>query len=67
MKREQLNENSFENRYYAGPGNHFYKLLYESGLIPRFVDSDEDAKLLDYGIGLVINIILALANVNIFF
>lgn len=22
-------------RYYAGPGNHFYKLLHESGLTPR--------------------------------
>lgn len=39
-------------RYYAGPGNHFYKLLYESGLTPRFVSFEEDYKLLQYGIGL---------------
>lgn len=39
-------------RYYAGPGNHFYKLLHESGLTPRFVSFEEDYKLLQYGIGL---------------
>lgn len=39
-------------RYYAGPGNHFYKLLYESGLTPRFVSFEEDYKLLQYNIGL---------------
>ncbi|XP_015191469.1 PREDICTED: G/T mismatch-specific thymine DNA glycosylase-like [Polistes dominula] len=39
-------------RYYAGPGNHFYKLLYESGLTPRCMNFDEDHKLLQYGIGL---------------
>lgn len=39
-------------RYYAGPGNHFYKLLHESGLTPRLFKHDEDSKLLEYGIGL---------------
>ncbi|XP_043495823.1 G/T mismatch-specific thymine DNA glycosylase-like [Polistes fuscatus] len=39
-------------KYYAGPGNHFYKLLYESGLTPKFMSFDEDHKLLQYGIGL---------------
>lgn len=39
-------------RYYAGPGNHFYKLLHESGLTPRLVSFEEDYKLLQYGIGL---------------
>lgn len=39
-------------RYYAGPGNHFYKLLHESGLTPRFLSFEEDYKLLQYGIGL---------------
>ncbi|XP_011633723.1 uncharacterized protein LOC105424915, partial [Pogonomyrmex barbatus] len=39
-------------RYYAGPGNHFYKLLHESGLTPRFVSFEEDYKLLQYSIGL---------------
>jgi len=39
-------------RYYAGPGNHFYKLLHESGLTPKFVSFEEDYKLLQYSIGL---------------
>nr|XP_012147705.1 PREDICTED: G/T mismatch-specific thymine DNA glycosylase-like [Megachile rotundata] len=39
-------------RYYAGPGNHFYKLLYESKLTPRCLTYEEDYKLLEYGIGL---------------
>ncbi|XP_043274637.1 G/T mismatch-specific thymine DNA glycosylase-like [Venturia canescens] len=39
-------------RYYAGPGNHFYKLLHASGLVPRFVSFEEDRKLLSYKIGL---------------
>lgn len=39
-------------RYYAGPGNHFYKLLHVSGLVPRFVTFEEDHKLMQYGIGL---------------
>ncbi|KAL0112528.1 hypothetical protein PUN28_012090 [Cardiocondyla obscurior] len=39
-------------RYYAGPGNHFYRLLYESGLTPKFVNFEEDYKLLQYSIGL---------------
>ncbi|KAF7395594.1 hypothetical protein HZH68_009644 [Vespula germanica] len=39
-------------KYYAGPGNHFYKLLYESGLTPKCLSFEEDHKLLQYGIGL---------------
>lgn len=39
-------------RYYAGPGNHFYKLLSESGLVPNSMTFDEDFKLLKYKIGL---------------
>lgn len=39
-------------RYYAGPGNHFYKLLHESGLTPRCFNYEEDYKLPQYGIGL---------------
>ncbi|KYM93881.1 G/T mismatch-specific thymine DNA glycosylase [Cyphomyrmex costatus] len=39
-------------RYYAGPGNHFYKLLHESGLTPRLISFEEDYKLLQYSIGL---------------
>nr|XP_034171028.1 G/T mismatch-specific thymine DNA glycosylase-like [Osmia lignaria] len=43
---------AYRGRYYAGPGNHFYKLLYESGLTPRCLTYEEDYKLLRYGIGL---------------
>lgn len=39
-------------RYYAGAGNHFYKLLHESGLTPRLLTYEEDHKLPRYGIGL---------------
>lgn len=39
-------------KYYAGPGNHFYKLLYGSGLTPKCITFEEDYKLLQYGIGL---------------
>ncbi|XP_076245963.1 uncharacterized protein LOC143186274 [Calliopsis andreniformis] len=43
---------AYRGRYYAGPGNHFYKLLYESGLTPRCLTYEEDYKLPQYGIGL---------------
>lgn len=39
-------------RYYAGPGNHFYKLLHAAELVPRFVSFEEDKNLLEYNIGL---------------
>jgi mismatch-specific thymine-DNA glycosylase len=39
-------------RYYAGPGNHFYKLLYESKLIPEAITYEEDQRLLEHKIGL---------------
>ena len=38
--------------YYAGPGNRFWRTLYEVGLTPIELRPDEYAKLLDYGIGL---------------
>ena len=38
--------------YYAGPGNAFYKALWEIGLTPRRLEPVEYPKLLDYGIGL---------------
>ena len=38
--------------HYAFPGNHFWKLLFESGLIPEPLTAFEDAQVLDYGIGL---------------
>ncbi|XP_012285723.1 G/T mismatch-specific thymine DNA glycosylase [Orussus abietinus] len=43
---------AYRGRYYAGPGNHFYKLLYESGLTSKCLSFDEDYKLLQYQIGL---------------
>lgn len=43
---------AYRGRYYAGPGNHFYKLLHESGLVSRFVSFEEDNQLLEFGIGL---------------
>ncbi|XP_076633276.1 uncharacterized protein LOC143347719 [Colletes latitarsis] len=44
---------AYRGRYYAGPGNHFYKLLHESGLTPRYLSYEEDHKLPQYGIGLM--------------
>jgi TDG/mug DNA glycosylase family protein len=38
--------------HYAFPGNHFWKLLYESELIPEPLTWAEDSRVLDYGIGL---------------
>jgi TDG/mug DNA glycosylase family protein len=37
--------------YYAGPGNAFYKTLYEVGLTPRRLEPAQYPELLDYGIG----------------
>ncbi|KAJ8669087.1 hypothetical protein QAD02_000346 [Eretmocerus hayati] len=39
-------------RYYAGPGNHFYKLLYASELISDPITYEKDDQLLQYKIGL---------------
>jgi TDG/mug DNA glycosylase family protein len=38
--------------YYAGPGNAFYRTLWEVGLTPRRLQPAESEELLDYGIGL---------------
>ena len=38
--------------YYAGPGNLFWPLLYESGLLPAPLTYAEDARILEFGIGL---------------
>ncbi|XP_051158682.1 G/T mismatch-specific thymine DNA glycosylase-like [Leptopilina boulardi] len=43
---------AYRGRYYAGPGNHFYKLLHESGLISRNINFEEDEQLLTFEIGL---------------
>ncbi|MDP9236091.1 MAG: mismatch-specific DNA-glycosylase [Chloroflexota bacterium] len=38
--------------HYAGPGNHFWPLLHESGLITEPLAYAEDARILEWGIGL---------------
>lgn len=38
--------------HYAGPGNHFWPLLSESGLVGERLTSDDDARVLEWGIGL---------------
>ncbi|XP_022671170.1 G/T mismatch-specific thymine DNA glycosylase-like isoform X2 [Varroa destructor] len=38
--------------YYAGPGNHFWKCLYQSKLIPEPITWENDFRLLKWNIGL---------------
>jgi TDG/mug DNA glycosylase family protein len=38
--------------HFAGPSNRFWRLLHDSGLTPRRLTYEEDARLLDLGIGL---------------
>jgi double-stranded uracil-DNA glycosylase len=38
--------------YYAGRGNAFWDLLYESGLTPVRLRPEEDARVLEFGLGL---------------
>ena len=38
--------------HYAGPSNRFWKLLFESGLIPSPMTYRDDGRLLEYGYGL---------------
>jgi len=38
--------------YYAGPGNLFWKCLYESGLTPELLRPHDDRRVLEYGIGI---------------
>ena len=38
--------------YYDTPGNKFYVLLHESGLVPELLAPDEDERVLDFGVGL---------------
>jgi len=39
-------------RHYAGPGNHFWPLLHESGLVSEPLTCAEDARVLEWNIGL---------------
>lgn len=38
--------------HYAGPGNHFWPLLYESGLVSEPLSYADDARVLEWNIGL---------------
>ena len=38
--------------HYAGPGNHFWPLLYESGLVDEPLTYRDDARILEWNIGL---------------
>jgi TDG/mug DNA glycosylase family protein len=38
--------------YYAGPGNEFWPFLHQSGLTPVLLAPDEDARALEFGLGL---------------
>lgn len=42
---------AYLGHHYAGPGNHFWKCLYLSGLIPEPMNASDDYKLKQYGIG----------------
>ncbi|ELU08322.1 hypothetical protein CAPTEDRAFT_106574, partial [Capitella teleta] len=42
---------AYVGHHYAGPGNHFWKCLYLSGLIPEPMNAYDDTKLRDFGIG----------------
>lgn len=42
---------AYKGHHYAGPGNHFWKCLYLSGLTKEQMTADEDYKLLQSGIG----------------
>lgn len=42
--------------HFAGPGNHFWRLLADSGMAPHRLRPDEDSRLPDYGLG-VTNIV----------
>ncbi|CAH0385059.1 unnamed protein product [Bemisia tabaci] len=42
---------AYKGHHYAGPGNHFWKCLYLSGLTPEPMTADDDYKLLKNGIG----------------
>lgn len=37
---------------FAGPGNHFWRLLHDAGLTPRVYAPDEERHLLDHGLGI---------------
>jgi TDG/mug DNA glycosylase family protein len=38
--------------YYAGRGNEFWPLLYDSGVVPELLDHRDDKRMIEFGIGL---------------
>jgi mismatch-specific thymine-DNA glycosylase len=38
--------------YYAGRGNEFWPLLYDSGVVPELLDHRDDRRMIEFGIGL---------------
>ena len=38
--------------HYAGPGNHFWPLLFEAGLVPQPLTFADDRRVLEFGVGL---------------
>lgn len=40
-----------KGHHYGGPGNHFWKLLHMSGLIPTPLNANDDCRMPQYGIG----------------
>ncbi len=38
--------------HYAGPGNHFWPLLYEAGFVPEPLTYEDDARCPEFGVGL---------------
>src|SRR5574337_137711 len=38
--------------YYAGRGNQFWPLLYDSGIVPEPLDYNDDKRVIEFGIGL---------------
>ena len=45
-------ESARVRQYYAGPGNKFWKMLYEVGLTPELLQPRDFARLIEYEIGL---------------
>ena len=43
---------ALHGHYFARPGNHFWRLLHESGLVPTALTAEQDTELPKYGYGL---------------
>ena len=46
------NRSGATGHHYAWPGNHFWPLMYDSGLLPEPLTYAQDHRVLEYGIGL---------------